>query len=63
MTSIKIVLHETEATGWTLLLQVDSILGTPNMIWADGGTHYLWIATADLERRDFSQAQHHFQSG
>jgi len=51
---------ETEATEWTLLLQVDSIFAAYNMTWGDGGTHYLWIKKADLQRSDFSQV--HYES-
>lgn len=57
------VAFKTEAAGWTLLLQIDSVYSDPDMTWGDGGIHYWWIKRDDLLRRDFSRVRYDFQMG
>ena len=52
---------DTEAADWMLLLQIYSIYSEPNMIWGDGGIHYLWIRRTDLEQRNFAEVYYDFQ--
>lgn len=57
------LISQTRDSEWTLLLQIDSVSSTNNMMWGDGGTHYWWIKRDDMLRCDFSNVQYDFQCG
>ncbi len=46
---------EKGASGWQLLLQIDSDGNNLGTEWGDAGRVYFWIREQDLKRRDFSK--------